>query len=296
MRPIGGGTISFGLVSIPVKLYSAAQSSSAISFNLLHAACGSRLKQQYICPRDDNMVVERDQMVKGYEFAKDRYVTFTPEELKSLEEKASSQIEISEFVPSDKIDPVYFDKPYYLGPEKGADRAYRLLAAAMRQTGRTALARYSARGKQYLVQIRPLPEGSGLVMQQLLYADEVRPFSEVPLEEGDVKEGELKLAEQIIQQISTEEFKPEKYKDEVRERVQAQIQRKVEGQTIQVDEPQQQPTQIIDLMEALKASLAAKGLAPAAAASPSEAPATEERKPAKRAPREAAAKKASSKK
>jgi DNA end-binding protein Ku len=299
MRPIGGGTISFGLVSIPVKLYSAAQSASAISFNLLHAACSSRLKQQYICPRDDNMVVERDQMVKGYEFAKDRYVTFTPEELKSLEEKASSQIEISEFVPSDKIDPVYFDKPYYLGPEKGADRAYRLLAAAMRQTGRTALARYSARGKQYLVQIRPLAEGSGLVMQQLLYADEVRPFSEVPLEEGDVKEGELKLAEQIIQQISTDEFKPEKYKDEVRERVQAQIQRKVEGQTIQVDEPQQQPTQIIDLMEALKASLAAKGLAPAqpaAATAPSE-PAVEERKPAKRAPREgAAAKKASSKK
>jgi DNA end-binding protein Ku len=300
MRPIGGGTISFGLVSIPVKLYSAAQSSSAISFNLLHAACGGRLKQQYICPREDNMVVERDQMVKGYEFAKDRYVTFTPEELKSLEEKASSQIEISEFVPSDKIDPVYFDKPYYLGPEKGADRAYRLLAEAMRHTGRTALARYSARGKQYLVQIRPLPEGSGLVMQQLLYADEVRPFSEVPLEAGEVKEPELKLAEQIIQQISTEKFEPEKYKDDVRARVQEQIQRKVEGQTIQMDEPQQQPTQIIDLMEALKASLAAKGLAPAAVApapsSEAKAPA-EERKPAKRAPRgEAAAKKASSKK
>jgi DNA end-binding protein Ku len=300
MRPIGGGTISFGLVSIPVKLYSAAQSSSAISFNLLHAACGGRLKQQYICPREDNMVVERDQMVKGYEFAKDRYVTFTPEELKSLEEKASSQIEISEFVPSDKIDPVYFDKPYYLGPEKGADRAYRLLAEAMRHTGRTALARYSARGKQYLVQIRPLPEGSGLVMQQLLYADEVRPFSEVPLEAGEVKEPELKLAEQIIQQISTEKFEPEKYKDDVRARVQEQIQRKVEGQTIQMDEPQQQPTQIIDLMEALKASLAAKGLAPAAVApapsSEAKAPA-EERKPAKRASRgEAAAKKASSKK
>jgi len=300
MRPIGGGTISFGLVSIPVKLYSAAQSSSAISFNLLHAACGGRLKQQYICPREDNMVVERDQMVKGYEFAKDRYVTFTPEELKSLEEKASSQIEISEFVPSDKIDPVYFDKPYYLGPEKGADRAYRLLAEAMRHTGRTALARYSARGKQYLVQIRPLPEGSGLVMQQLLYADEVRPFSEVPLEAGEVKEPELKLAEQIIQQISTEKFEPEKYKDDVRARVQEQIQRKVEGQTIQMDEPQQQPTQIIDLMETLKASLAAKGLAPAAVApapsSEAKAPA-EERKPAKRASRgEAAAKKASSKK
>jgi DNA end-binding protein Ku len=292
MRPIGGGTISFGLVSIPVKLYSAAQSSSAISFNLLHAQCGGRLKQQYICPREDNMVVERDQMVKGYEFAKDRYVTFTPEELKSLEEKASSQIEITEFVPSEKIDPVFFDKPYYLGPEKGADRAYRLLAEAMRRSGRTALARYAARGKQYLVQIRPLPEGGGLVMQQLLYADEVRPFSEVPLEAGEVKEPELKLAEQIIEQIATDEFKPEKYRDDVRARVQEQIQRKVEGQQIQVDEPQQQPTQIIDLMEALKASLAAKGLAPAPATAAEE---VSERKPAKRAPRESS-KKASSKK
>jgi len=305
MRPIGGGTISFVLVSIPVKMYSASQSSAAISFNLLHAQCGGRLKQQYICPREDNMVVERDQMVKGYEFAKDRYVTFTPEELKALEEKASSQIEIAEFVPSEKIDPVYFDKPYYLGPEQGADRAYRLLTEAMRKSGKTALARYAARGKQYLVQIRPLPEGQGLVMQQLLYADEVRPFSEVGVEPGEVKEPELKLAEQIIEQISTDAFQPEKYKDEVRERVHEQIQRKVEGQQIQIEAPQAQPTQIIDLMEALKASLAAKGLAPAAAkpAAPKpglaavepEAPAAE-RKPAKRAPREPSAKKASSKK
>jgi DNA end-binding protein Ku len=303
MRPIGGGTISFGLVSIPVKMYSASQSSAAISFNLLHAQCGGRLKQQYICPREDNMIVERDQMVKGYEFAKDRYVTFTPEELKALEEKASSQIEIAEFVPSDKIDPVYFDKPYYLGPEQGADRAYRLLTEAMRKSGKTALARYAARGKQYLVQIRPLPEGQGLVMQQLLYADEVRPFSEVGVEPAEVKEPELKLAEQIIEQIATDAFQPEKYKDEVRARVQEQIQRKVEGQQIQIEAPQAQPTQIIDLMEALKASLAAKGLAPSAkaeapkglAAVESEAPAAE-RKPAKRAPREASAKKASSKK
>jgi DNA end-binding protein Ku len=301
MRPIGGGTISFGLVSIPVKLYSASQSSAAISFNLLHAQCGGRLKQQYICPREDNMIVERDQMVKGYEFAKDRYVTFTPEELKALEEKASSQIEIAEFVPSEKIDPVYFDKPYYLGPEQGADRAYRLLTEAMRKSGKTALARYAARGKQYLVQIRPLPEGQGLVMQQLLYADEVRPFSEVGVEPSEVKEPELKLAEQIIEQISNDAFEPEKYKDEVRERVHEQIQRKVEGQQIQIEAPQAQPTQIIDLMEALKASLAAKGLAPAsakpAAASGTEAEApAAERKPAKRAPREASAKKASSKK
>ena len=281
-RSIASGTISFGLVSIPVKLFSASQSSAAISFNLLHAKCSGRLKQQYICPRDDNAVVQREEMVKGYEFAKDRYVTFTPEELKALEEKSTQQIEIAEFVPSEKIDPVYFDKPYYLGPEKGADRAYRLLAEAMRRSGKTALARYAARGKQYLVQIRPLPEG-GLVMQTLLYADEVRPFAEVPFEKGEVKEQELALAKQIIDQISVDDFKPEKFEDDVRKRIEAQIQRKVEGQEIQI-EPEKPQTQIIDLMEALKASLAAKGLgSPAKAAPAEEEPA---RKPAKRAPRE----------
>jgi DNA end-binding protein Ku len=300
MRPLATGTISFGLVSIPVKLFSATESSAAISFNMLHAKCGGRVKQQYICPRDENVVVPREEMVKGYEFAKDRYVTFTPEELKALEEKASQQIEIAEFVPSEKIDPVYFDKAYYLGPEKGADRAYRLLAEAMRRSGKTALARYAARGKQYLVQIRALPEG-GLVMQNLMYADEIRPFSEVGVEPGEVKEQELALAKQIIDQISTDEFKPEKYEDDVRKRVQDQIQRKVEGQEIQVDEPVKAPTQIIDLMEALKASLAAKGLAPASAsgaASASAAESAEERKPARRASREAKSseKKASSRK
>jgi DNA end-binding protein Ku len=281
------------LVSIPVKLFSATQSSAAISFNLLHSKCGSRLKQQYICPREDNVIVPREDMVKGYEFAKDRYVTFTPDELKQLEEKSTQQIEIAEFVPAEKIDPIYLDKPYYLGPEEGADRAYRLLAEAMRRSGRTALARYAARGKQYLVQIRPLPEG-GLVMQTLLYADEVRPFADVPFEKGEVKEQELALAQQIIQQIATDEFKPDKFKDDVRTRIEAQIQRKVEGQEIQA-EPEKPPTQIIDLMEALKASLAAKGLGPQSsesAAAESEAPA---RKPAKRAPREARAAKAKAK-
>jgi len=288
-RSIGSGTISFGLVSIPVKLFSATQSQAAISFNLLHAKCKSRLKQQYICPVDENQIVERNDMVKGYEFAKDQYVTFTPEELKALEEKASQQIEISEFVPTEKIDPVYFDKAYYLGPEKGADRAYRLLAEAMRSTGRTALARYAARGKQYLVQLRPI-DGGGLVMQQLMYSDEVRPFSEVEIPQGEVKPAELELAKQIIGQIAEDEFHPEKYEDDVKKRIQEQIQRKVEGQEIQVSEPAQAPTQIIDLMEALKASLAAKGLGKA---EPEEAPA---RKPAKRAPREKKAAKASSKK
>jgi len=280
MRPLATGTISFGLVSIPVKLFSATEASAAVSFNMLHSKCGGRVKQQYICPREDNVVVPREEMVKGYEFAKDRYVTFTPEELKALEEKATQTIEIAEFVPSEKIDPMYFDKPYYLGPEKGADRAYRLLAEAMRRSGRTALARYAARGKQYLVQIRPLPEG-GLVMQTLLYADEIRPFSEVGVEPADVKDSELALAQQIIQQISTDEFKPDKFEDDVRKRIHEQIQRKVEGQEIQIEEPAAPQTQIIDLMEALKASLAAKGLGAQKAPE-----AEEERKPAKRAPRQ----------
>ena len=305
-RSIASVTISFGLVSIPVKLYSATQASSAITFNLLHDKCNGRLKQQYICPRDDNEIVDRDHMVKGYEISKDRYVTFTPEELKSLEEKATQQIEIAEFVPTEKIDPVYFDKAYYLGPEKGATRAYLLLAEAMRQTGRTALARYAARGKQYLVQLRPLaPEhGGGLVMQQLMYADEVRPFSEVPLDEAPaVKEQELQLARQIIEQIAVDDFDPKKFEDDVKKRVQEQIQRKVEGQEIEITAPEQQPTQIIDLMEALKASLAAKGLLPksapaatgasASAATPSAPaavatgqPAMAGRKAPKRAPRD----------
>ncbi|HWE25051.1 MAG TPA: Ku protein [Myxococcales bacterium] len=286
-RSIGSGTISFGLVSIPVKLFSATQSQAAISFNLLHSKCKGRLKQQYICPTDDNAIVERDEMVKGYEFEKGRYVTFTPEELKALEEKSSQQIEISEFVPTDKIDPVYFDKAYYLGPEKGADRAYRLLSEAMRATGRTALARYAARGKQYLVQLRPI-DGGGLVMQQLMYADEVRPFSEVDVPQGEVKPAELELAKQIIDQIAENAFHPEKYEDDVKKRILEQIQRKVEGQAIDLTPAEQPRTQVIDLMEALKASLASredKGAAPVA----------EDRKPAKRAPRAERAAKASRK-
>ena len=274
-------------MSIPVKLFSATQSQAAISFNLLHSKCKSRLKQQYICPTDDNQIVERGDMVKGYEFDKGRYVTFTPEELKALEEKSSQQIEISEFVPTEKIDPVYFDKAYYLGPEKGAERAYRLLSEAMRATGRTALARYAARGKQYLVQLRPI-EGGGLVMQQLMYADEVRPFAEVEVPQGEVKPAELELAKQIIDQIAENEFHPEKYEDDVKKRIQEQIQRKVEGQEIDLTPAEQPRTQVIDLMEALKASLASRGEKTAA-------PVAEDRKPAKRAPRAERAAKASRK-
>ena len=281
-RPISSATISFGLVSIPVKLYAASNASAGISFNLLHAKDSSRLKQQYICAKD-NEIVPRDEMVKGYEFSKDRYVTFTPDELKALEEQSTQAIEVVEFVPIEKVDPVYFDRTYYLGPDKGGGKAYALLSKVMQETGRVALARYAARGKQYLVMLRPV-EG-GIVMQQLLYADEVRPFSEVPLEPADVSPKELDLAKLLVEQRATDAFKPETYEDDVRKRVLGLIQKKVEGEEISLVAPETTGGEIIDLMEALKASLAkkpeARAVAPARpTAVPREAPA---RKPAKRA-------------
>jgi DNA end-binding protein Ku len=209
-------------------------------------------------------------MVKGYEFSKDQYVSFTAEELKAMEEQAQKAIEITEFVPASAVDPVFFDKAYYLGPEKGGEKAYKLLVEAMRQTGKTALAKWAARGKQYLVMIRPAK--GGLVLQQLMYADEVRPISEVPVGDAEIKEGELKLAVQLIEQIATDEFRPENYEDEVKKRYHEAIQKKIEGQEITAA-PEQPKAQIIDLMEALKASLAAK----TQAASPApEAPAEAE--------------------
>lgn len=256
-RAIASTTISFGLVSVPVKLYSSAESSAAVSFNWLHKKCGSRLKQQYVCSQDGEKV-EREDMVKGYEFAKGQYVTFSEEELKALEARGEGTVDIVEFVPFEQVERIYLNKVYYIGPDKGGDRAYRLLAAALRKTGLSALARYAARGKQYLVMIRPVGE-DGLAMEQLHYPDEIRPFSEVPLGEGQVKDEELKLAVQLIQQSASEKFQPELYHDEVRARILEQIQRKVEGEDI-IAAPEEAPqAQIIDLMEALKASLAASG-------------------------------------
>jgi DNA end-binding protein Ku len=238
---------------------------------MLHGKCKTRLKQQYVCPKD-NEIVPRDQMVKGYEFAKEQYVTFTEDEIKAMQEEANRAIDITEFVPLAKVDPIFFDGGYYLGPEKGGEKAYKLLSEAMKQTGRCALAKWSARGKQYLVLIRPATDG--LVMQQLLYRDEVKPFSEVGVPDAEIKEPELKLAIQLVEQIATDEFKPENYEDEVRKRMHEAIQRKVEGQEITAS-PEQPKAQIIDLMEALKASLAAKT---AAAEAPPPAEASEGKK------------------
>ena len=252
-RSIGSLTISFGLVAIPVKLYSATQSASSISFNLLHKGCGSRLKQQYICAKDGSLV-ERDDMVKGYEFAKDQYVTFAPEEIKALEEAGTHAVEISEFVPVESIDPVYFDKTYYLAPDKGAGRPYGLLTEALKQAQRAAVGRWAARGKAYIVLLRPV--GDVLTMQQLHFAADVRSATEIEIPKPDVKPAELKLAQQLIDQQTSEKFDPTAYTDELRVRIEAAIQKKVEGAEISVSELA--PTgesKVIDLMEALRASL-----------------------------------------
>jgi len=284
-RSIASLSISFGLVSIPVKLYSATESSHRISFNLLHKGCGSRLKQQMICALE-GVPVAREDMVKGYEFAKDQYVEFTPEELKALEEAGTHAAEVEQFVPISAVDPVYFDKAYYLAPDKGGAKPYSLFAKALRASRRCAIGRWATRGKQYIVMIRPVEDG--LVMQQLLYANEVRPISDIDIATTDVKDAELKLAQQLIDQQSASTFDPKAYKDEVGERIEAAVQKKVEGHQITLaEEPEQGGAQIIDLMEALRASLERKGGAARPAAKAAAKPA---RKPAKRAePKPAAA-------
>jgi DNA end-binding protein Ku len=251
-RPIANARISFGLVSIPVQIYSASNPSASISFNLLHKTCGSRLKQQYVCPKEE-VVVPRDEMVKGYEFEKDQYVLFTAEELKNFEEKSTQSIEVTEFIPAAKVDPIYFDKPYYLGPDEGGSKPYRLLSEVMKETGRVALAKYAARGKQYLVMLRPA--GDNLVMQQLLYADEVRSISEVPVDKAQVAESEMKLARMLVKEAAVDTFKPAQYEDEVKKRIQEALDRKVKGKEFSVAPVAEQGGEIVDLMEALKASL-----------------------------------------
>ncbi len=252
-RSIASLTISFGLVAIPVKLYSATQASEKISFNLLHAKDGSRLRQQYICI-EEGVVVERDEMVKGYEFAKDQYVVFTKDELKALEETATNAVDITEFVPVQAVDPVYFDKAYYVAPDKGGAKPYALLTRALEEAGLCALGRWAARGKQYIVMLRPVSDG--LVMQQLLYADEVRSMSILEIPPAEVKESELKLARQLVEQGASDTFDPGAYSDEVKARIEEAIQQKVAGQQITVAEaPPEGGAKVIDLMEALRASL-----------------------------------------
>lgn len=269
-RSIGSGAISFGLVSIPVKLY-VATSSQAPSFHLLHAKCGNRIRQQRVCPVDDE-VVERDQLVKGYEFAKDQYVRVTDDELKALEGEASEAIEISEFVPLSKVDPIYFERSYYLGPDKGGEKAYRLLTDTMTQVGNVALAKFVMRGKENLVIVRAAQKG--LMMHTMYFANEVRSFDEIPKgESAKITGAETSLAIRLIDELSNDEFEPEKYHDEYSERVLKLVNEKAEGKEITLAQPVAQRGQVIDLMAALKESLEKTGprqKRPAVGAKPAE--------------------------
>ena len=254
-RATSSGTISFGLVSIPVKFYTAASSEQA-SFNMLHKKCGGRVKQQYICPTDNNEVVERTEMVKGYEYARGQYVTFTDEEIKALEAERSNSIEIAEFVPLSSVDFVSVEKTYYLGPDKGGDKAYRLLSESMTKKEMVAVGRWASRGKEQLVLIRPYGK-DGIILHQLYYASEVRAFDEIDTGATfKFSDKEHDLAEKLIEQLTSESFEPDKYSDSYSERVDSAVQQKVEGKEITLA-PEAPKAQIIDLFEALKKSLSA---------------------------------------
>ena len=275
-RSIATATIAFGLVSIPVRLFSTASSSGGVSFNLLHTKCGTRIKQQYWCPKDDEVVPYSD-LVRGYEFAKNKYVTFTPEEREAAEAQSTQAIAITEFLPADAIDPLFFDKAYFLGPDRGGDRAYRLLSAALRKTNRVAVATYAARGKMYIVLIQP--KDDGLVMQQLHYADELADFAEIPRQAGAIDDTEIALALKLIEQSSNTTFHPENYRDEVKSRLEALIDKKVKGEDITTQTPEEPRAKVVDLMQALRQSLEKKGLS---------LPTADAKKPAKRATKRAA--------
>ncbi|HEY4058625.1 MAG TPA: Ku protein [Kofleriaceae bacterium] len=260
-RSIDTATIAFGLVSIPVKIYSTNEPSHEIHFHFIHEGCGERVKQFYECPKHGK--VDRSEMTKGFELTKGNFVELSKEELKNLEAVASEEIEMREFVPISAVDPMYIDATYYLGPAKGAERAYRLLRDAMESEDLAGIAAYSARGKQYVVMLRPFEDG--LAMHQLRYLDEVKPWKEVPI--GTLPKPpaqELQLATKVIGQLKTDEVDLSKYKDEVKGRVRKLIASKAKGGEILAPDVEERAP-IPDLMAALKASLS--GEAPKAKAS-----------------------------
>ena len=252
-RSIASLTIAFGLVAIPVKLYSATVGAERVRFHLLHAKDGSRLKQQYVC-LEEQEVVGREEIVKGYEFAKDQYVMFTPQELQALEEAGSHSLDVAQFVPLAAVDPVYFERTYYLAPDQGGAKPFTLFVTALRESGRCAVGRWASHGRDHVVILRPVDKA--LALHQLHFAPEVQSVAALGVESAKVRDAELKLARQLIEQQSAETFDPAAYPDEVKARVEQAIQRKVEGKQVTVAEPRAVPGgNVVDLMSALKASL-----------------------------------------
>ncbi len=277
-RSTGTGTISFGLVSIPVKMYTAT-SSHGVGFHMLHRKCGTRVKQQLFCPYDRE-VIERSDTTRGFEHAREQYIEVTDDDLDAVRAERTDRIDIVEFVPAETVDLLYVDRTNYLGPDKGGARAYKLLANAMERTGKMAVGRYGSRGKDQLVLLRPYK--GGLIMHQVYYADEVRPFEEVaPPAKVEFKPMEEDLADRLIGELSADAFHPENYHDEYQERLMGVIEKKVAGQEISMP-PAEPQAQIIDLFEALKQSLS--GRQKAAAAAPPAPVKEEERREAEAAP------------
>ena len=278
-RSIASLTIAFGLVAIPVKLYSATVGSERLRFHLLHAKDGSRLKQQYVC-LEEQEVVGRDEIVKGYEFAKDQYVMFTPEELRALEEAGTHSVDVTQFVPLAAVDPVYFERTYYLAPDQGGAKPFTLFVTALRESGRCAVGRWASHGRDHVVILRPID--NALALHQLHFAPEVQSVAALGVESAKVRDAELKLARQLIEQQSSDSFDPAAFPDEVKARVEEAIQHKVEGRQVTVAEPRETAGgNVVDLMSALKASLG-RGSGTSPQARPKERAAT--RRPPQRAP------------
>ncbi|WP_027820961.1 non-homologous end joining protein Ku [Paraburkholderia bannensis] len=252
-RSIASLSLSFGLVSIPVRLFSATESSATIRFHLL-APDGSRLEQQYVS-KSTGKKVERAEMTKGYEFEKGKFVVFTPDELKALEESPSHLVEIVAFVPDKAVDPLYYDKAYFIAPDKRGGKPYSLLQRALQASGRCALASWNNKGKTCMVQIRATDDG--MVFQQLLWSAEVRSLKDLDIEHAPVSAAELKLALQIIAQGESDSYDPDQYENVEQKRVLAAIDAKIEGQQIVAPAEESAPSggQVIDLMDALRASL-----------------------------------------
>jgi DNA end-binding protein Ku len=252
LRPLRNATITFGLVSIPVRFYSATKSED-IHFNLLHESCGTRVNRKWWCPYHEK-IVSSDELVRGYAVSKNKYVTFTDEEIETLETDDNRALDITEFVDLGQIDPVFFEKAYFLGPAPGGGKTYHLLSTAMKDQNKVGVARWVAAGKEHIVVLRPFEDG--LILHTMYYADEVRDFGAIDLERAAVKEKEVKLAEMLINELTEKKFDPLRYKDEYRARLMDRIRAKAQGKTIVAEEREEEKTgEVIDIMEALRRSL-----------------------------------------
>jgi DNA end-binding protein Ku len=259
LRPLRNATITFGLVSIPVRFYSATKSED-IHFNLLHESCGTRVNRKWWCPYHEK-IVSSDELVRGYAVSKNKYVTFTDEEIETLETDDNRALDITEFVDLGQIDPVFFEKAYFLGPAPGGGKTYHLLSTAMKDQNKVGVARWVAAGKEHVVVLRPFEDG--LILHTMYYADEVRDFSAIDTERAPVKEKEVKLAEMLINELTEKKFDPLRYKDEYRARLMTRIRAKAQGKTIVAEEREEEKTgEVIDIMEALRRSLEGGRAAP----------------------------------